>query len=52
MHALANMIGFYDKFNILTQGQSRVSMQFDHYAPVSLPPDDRNFPGAAALRAA
>jgi elongation factor G len=50
---LANMFGYAGALRGMTQGRARFTMQYDHYAPVLLPPpdDDPRFPPAMAMRA-
>jgi elongation factor G len=52
MVPLANMFGYLNSLRALSQGRATFTMQFDHYAPVKLPPeDDPPFPPAIGMRA-
>lgn len=49
---LANMFGYADSLRLMTQGHATFTMQFDHYAPVSVPEGDPPpFPPAIGMRA-
>lgn len=49
---LANMFGYSDSLRVISRGRATYVMQFDHYAPVSLPGDDPSpFPPAIGMRA-
>jgi translation elongation factor EF-G len=46
------MFGYISQLRSFSQGRAQYTMQYDHYEPVDLPPDDPDrFPPAAAMRA-
>jgi len=51
MVPLANMFGYLNTLGSLSQGRATSKVQFSHYAPVPVPPDDDLFPPAMAMRA-
>ena len=51
MVPLANMFGYLNTLGSLSQGRATCKVQFSHYAPVPVPPDDDLFPPAMAMRA-
>lgn len=51
MAPLANMLGYPESLRLMTQGRAIFAMQFDHYAPASLPGDDPPFRPATGMRA-
>jgi elongation factor G len=51
MVPLADMFSYVNSLRSMSQGRATATMQFDHYAPVSLPEDDPPFRPAAAMRA-
>jgi elongation factor G len=50
---LANMFSYARSLSVLSRGQARFSMKYDHYAPVMQQPEDPDprFPPAMAMRA-
>ena len=48
---LANMFGYVNTLRTGTRGRASFTMQFDHYAPVPSPDDDKPFPPAVGMRA-
>jgi elongation factor G len=51
MVPLANMFGYQKTVRAIGQGRVTFTMQFDHYAPVSLPDDPPPFRPAMGMRA-
>jgi len=47
---LANLFGYDDRLNSLSQGRAKYAMRFDHYAPVD-PPEPSPFRPAIGMRA-